>query len=210
MADNDARSDKAGRADRSSPAGAPDDLQQHELDWSILMARAQDGDAGAYLRLLEEIVPYLRRRAARILRDPRDIEDTVQDVLLTIHSIRQTYDSSRPFGPWLVAIADRRAFDRLRRQGRQRLHEVPLTDEHDAVSLEADPAHGSIDSQKLSGAIEALTPVQQRAIRLVKLKEMSLKEAASETGMSVASLKMATMRALKALRDALTDRSGER
>lgn len=67
-----------------------DQAKRHELDWTILMARAQDGDAAAYLRLLEEITPYLRSRTARYLRDPGDIEDTVQDILLTVHSVRQT------------------------------------------------------------------------------------------------------------------------
>lgn len=37
--------------------------QRHELDWPIFMARAQDGDADAYLRHLEEIVPYPRRQS---------------------------------------------------------------------------------------------------------------------------------------------------
>jgi len=48
-----------------------------ELDWSILMARAQDGDANAYRRLLESITPYLRAHAARCHRNPSDVEDAV-------------------------------------------------------------------------------------------------------------------------------------
>jgi RNA polymerase sigma-70 factor (ECF subfamily) len=79
------------------------------------MARAQSGDRQAYRRLLDEITPYLRSLAVKSHRDPRDIEDTVQDVLLSVHSIRHTYDPARPFGPWLVAIAHRRIVDRLRR-----------------------------------------------------------------------------------------------
>jgi RNA polymerase sigma factor (sigma-70 family) len=169
------------------------------------MARAQDGDAAAYLRLLEEITPYLRSRTARYLRDPGDIEDTVQDILLTLHLVRQTYDPSRPFGPWLVGIANRRAFDRLRREGRRRLHEVPLASEHDTVAA-ADPIDSSADRRHLEGAIGELPPAQQQAIRMLKLKEMSLKEPATASGMSIASLKVATHRALKNLRNMLLDR----
>ena len=33
---------------------------QSEGAWSVLMARAQDGDGAAYRRLLEEVTPYLR------------------------------------------------------------------------------------------------------------------------------------------------------
>jgi RNA polymerase sigma factor (sigma-70 family) len=183
-------------------------VERHELDWTILMARAQDGDAEAYLRLLQEITPYLRSRTARYHRDPRDIEDTVQDILLTLHSIRQTYDPTRPFGPWLVGIAKRRAFDRLRRQRRRRIHELPLTSDHETV-VGVDGVEGMPDRHRLESAIGELPPAQQQAIRMLKIKEMSLKEAATESGMSIASLKVATHRALKRLRDMLSD-PGER
>lgn len=61
------------------------------------------------------------------------------------------------------------------------------------------------DRHKLESAIGTLAPTQQQAIRLLKLKEMSLKEAAMVTGMSIASLKVATHRALKNLRKKLAD-----
>ncbi|MEI9924248.1 MAG: sigma-70 family RNA polymerase sigma factor [Bradyrhizobium sp.] len=189
----------------SQPEQDLERAKRYELDWTILMARAQDGDADAYLRLLQEITPYLRSRTARYHRDPRDVEDTVQDILLTLHSVRQTYDPSLPFGPWLVGIANRRAFDRLRRQHRQRAHELPLTNDHEAV-VGTENIEGVPDRHRLEGAIGDLPPAQQQAIRMLKLKEMSLKEAATESGMSVASLKVATHRALKSLRKMLMDR----
>jgi RNA polymerase sigma-70 factor (ECF subfamily) len=190
----------------SRPAGSDIRSTRHrDLDWTILMARAQDGDGAAYLRLLQEITPYLRSLAVRYHRDPRDVEDTVQDILLTIHSIRETYDPTRPFGPWLVGIANRRAFDRLRRQGRQRAHEFPLSSEHDAVAT-SDNIEEAANRIHLEGAISDLPPAQQQAINMLKLKEMSLKEAASESGMSITSLKVATHRALKSLRKILLDR----
>jgi RNA polymerase sigma-70 factor (ECF subfamily) len=178
-----------------------------DVDWSILMARAHEGDRAAYHRLLQEITPYLRSLAARWHRDPGDVEDSVQDVLLTIHSIRQTYDPARPFAPWLVAIAKRRFIDRLRRQGRTRDREIPLTAEHEtfcesAANLEEEP-----DERELEGMVNNLPPAQQSALRLLKLKELSLKEAAAVSGMSVTSLKVNAHRALKSLRKMLLDRS---
>jgi RNA polymerase sigma-70 factor (ECF subfamily) len=68
-----------------------------ERDWSQLMARAQDGDRAAYRTLLEDITPYLRALATRCFRDTGDIEDAVQDVLLTVHAVRHAYDPGRPF-----------------------------------------------------------------------------------------------------------------
>jgi RNA polymerase sigma-70 factor, ECF subfamily len=176
-----------------------------ERDWSGLMARAQDGDRGAYRALLEDITPYLRALATRCFRDTGDIEDAVQDVLLTIHAVRHAYDPSRPFGPWLVAIANRRIIDRLRRQIRARSREIELTAEHETFS--AHPANhlgeSSADEAVLHAAIEHLPPDQRQAIRLLKLKEMSLNEAAQASGKSVSALKVATHRAIKSLRKLL-------
>jgi len=178
-----------------------------DVDWSILMARAQEGDRTAYRRLLQEIAPYLRSLAARRHRDPNDVEDAVQDVLLTIHSIRQTYDPTRPFAPWLVAIANRRFIDRLRRQGRTRDREIPLTAEHETFCEPQANLEVSPDRQELEGAVNNLPPAQQQALRLLKLKELSLKEAATLSGMSITSLKVNAHRALKTLRKMLVDRS---
>lgn len=184
--------------------GRPDDT----VEWGTLMARAQDGDADAYLQLLAEITPYLRFRAARMLRDPRDAEEAVQDILLTLHAVRKTYDPARPFGPWLIAIASRRLIDRLRRAGRHWAHEVPLTLAHEAALAGPGPALEGLDRHILDRAIAALPPLQQQAIRLLKLEEMSLKEASSVTGVSVTSLKVATHRAIKRLRGLLSGGEG--
>jgi RNA polymerase sigma-70 factor (ECF subfamily) len=175
-----------------------------ELDWSILMARAQNGDAEAYKRLLASIAPYVRALAARHHRDPADIEDTVQDVLLTVHAVRNTYDPKRPFGPWLAAIARRRIIDRLRRQGRRRAREVPLESIHETGSAcEANLSEGVGLKHELSTAIERLPARQREAIELTKLREMSLAQASAASGVSTAALKVSVHRAIKTLRKLL-------
>ena len=191
-----------------SDSAAPAALR--EVDWSILMARAQSGDREAYRRLLDETTPYLRSLAMKSHRDPRDIEDTVQDVLLTVHAIRHTYDPARPFGPWLVAIAHRRIVDRLRRQGRTRQHETPLAPEHETlVATEANYSEESVDARTVRDAVERLPLAQREAIKLMKLQEMSLRQAATVSEMSIAALKVATHRGLKSLRKLLAGPSGE-
>jgi RNA polymerase sigma factor (sigma-70 family) len=100
-----------------------------------------------------------------------------------------------------VAIANRRIADRLRRHGRSAAREIPLTDEHETLS---DPGanyqESTSDARALQQAIERLPQGQREAIRLLKLREMSLNEAAAASGMSVAALKVATHRAMKSLR----------
>ncbi len=178
-----------------------------ESDWSTLMARAQNGDRDTYRRLLEEVTPYVRSLARKRLQASHDLEDVVQDVLLTVHSIRHTYDPNRPFGPWLVAIANRRIIDRLRRESRLRSLEVVLEVEHETFPApQANLYEAALDVRTLNAAVELLPTTQRQAIRLVKLRELSLKEAAIESGLSVASLKVASHRALKSLRRILKSR----
>jgi RNA polymerase sigma-70 factor, ECF subfamily len=181
-----------------------------EVDWAILMAHAQAGDREAYRRLLQEITPYLRALAAKAHRERSDIEDTVQDVLLTVHAIRHTYDPARPFGPWLVAIAHRRIVDRLRRQGRTRRHETPLEPEHETLAaVAANYPEASVDAAAVRDAVQRLPPGQREAIKLMKLQELSLAQAAAVSGMSMAALKVATHRGLKRLRRLLSGTGGD-
>jgi RNA polymerase sigma-70 factor (ECF subfamily) len=175
-----------------------------ELDWSILMARAQDGDANAYRRLLENITPYLRAHAARCHRNPSDVEDAVQDILLTLHAVRRTYDPARPFGPWLTAIARRRLIDRLRRQGRRRAFETEFEPTYETL---ADPPANLGDMtniHEIAAAIDRLPSRQREAVQLTKIEGLSLKEASAASGMSVAALKVATHRAIQRLRGFLS------
>lgn len=177
-------------------------------DWSTLMALAQDGDRQAYRTLLESITPYVRKLATRCFREPTDIDDVLQDVLLTVHMMRHAYDPKRPFGPWLAAIANRRIIDRLRRETRRKAREVTLTVGHETF---ADPATnhgpGAFDEAALAQAIDRLSPDQRQTITMLKLNEMSLKEAAAASGRSIAALKVATHRALKSLHRILKQQS---
>lgn len=181
----------------SGPARRPDGTP----DWSAMMARAQAGDRAAYRRLLEGITPYIRGLAMRQVRNHGDIEDIVQDVLLTIHAVRHTYDPARPFGPWLVAIARRRIIDSLRRRARTSARETPLDAEAETLpDLGANLQEMALDARALHDAVDGLPAGQREALRMLKLEEMSLKEAAAASGMSVGALKVATHRALKTLR----------
>ncbi len=172
-----------------------------------LMKAAQAGDARSYVRLLEEVTPRLRqivRRNRRFL-DAAEIEDLVQDVLLSLHAVRATYDPARPFWPWLLAIARNRLADGARRQMRRSAHELQVEDLPVTFSDEQENTgwgdYG--DPEALRQAINELPPRQREAIEMLKLREMSLKEAASASGMSIASLKVSVHRAMAALRNVL-------
>ncbi len=170
-------------------------------DWGALMARAQDGDRAAYRQLLEAVLPWLRRIAAARFRAPHDVEDTVQDILLTLHAIRHTYDPSRPFKPWLIAVARRRVADRLRSKMRHGARETYLNTEHETFAApETNLLEQESEAKRLREAIAQLPEGQRQAVTMLKLEEKSLAETAAATGLSVAALKVSSHRALRNLR----------
>lgn len=178
---------------------------EHRL--AALMRNAQAGDGVAYARLLEDIAPLLRNVIRRRLRflSIDDIEDLVQNVLLSVHMVRATYDPGRPFLPWLFAIMQNRIADGARRYARSSAHEVIV--EHWPVTFFDDEANRAEESYRdpeaLVQAIQKLPPGQRDAVEMLKLREMSLKEAAAVSGMSISALKVAVHRAVKTLRKAL-------
>jgi RNA polymerase sigma-70 factor (ECF subfamily) len=173
----------------------------------LLMRAAQAGDADAYRGLLTTLVPRLRKvvRARRTFLGSADVEDVVQDVLLSIHAVLATYDPARPFLPWVLAIVRNRLADAARRYARQQGREV-IVDDLDVTFADVSANttdESATDAEALAEAIQTLPAGQRQAIELLKLREMSLKEASAMTGTSVAALKVATHRAIVSLRRAL-------
>ena len=119
-----------------------------------------------------------------------------------MHEARASYDPARPFRPWLAGIARHRLIDRARAGRRRTAREVPLTHEHDRIAPEDTPASKGADPA-LSRAIRRLPATQRLAIERLKLGEHSLRAVSAETGLSVGTLKVATHRGLRRLRDLL-------
>lgn len=172
-----------------------------EASWSDLLAAAQAGDGDAYHRFLTQIIPFVRALARRRVSSHDSVEDIVQDVLLTVHRVRHTYEPGRPVQPWLAAITSRRSIDALRKSARTGAREV-----HDPGAYEtfADPAANTTETAEPARMLERLVgglPARQReALELTKLKEMSLSEASAASGQSLSSIKVNVHRAIKRLR----------
>jgi len=176
--------------------------------FAALMQAAQGGDADAYSQLLGEIAPLVRRfvRSHWRLLGAEDVEDLVQEILLSIHAVRASYDPARPFMPWLFAIVRNRIVDGARRHARHEGRQLHIDDWDVTFSKKSANSSTEVfpDVEALNQAIQALPVGQRNAIEMLKLKEMSLKEAAAASGMSTGSLKVATHRAMTALRKRLS------
>ena len=173
--------------------------------WSSLMAAAQAGDRLAYEQLLRDCIPHVKRVVRRTGVRPDLVDDVVQEVLITVHRARQTYDPTRSFANWLSAIAQRRAIDHLRHRGRQERREVSdeltyenFPDGSDTPELALDAENRSRD---VKGAVAALSPALREAVDLIAVQQRSLAEASAETGKTKVALKVNLHRALKTLRE---------
>ena len=154
-----------------------------DKEWSVWMAAAQKGDGARYRRLLDQIRPWLKRYFGARL-PPSMVDDAVQDTLVALHEKRNSYDPSRPFGPWLVAIARYKWIDRLR--ALRKSAALPISED---IAIED---HGAAvqSATTLEKLLAELKPAQADVIRLVKMHGFSVEEASAKTGQSVSLVKV--------------------
>jgi RNA polymerase sigma factor (sigma-70 family) len=192
---------------QAAPSLASKTIQAQDLALRSLMRSAQAGDPRAYAELLGTITPRLRRIVSNQRRflQAADVEDLVQEILLSLHAVRGTYDPERPFMPWLLAIAQHRLADAARRYHRHVARKNDFEDMSSTFSEDAPNTDTDFygDREGLKQAIERLPPRQRTAIQLLKLREMSLKEAAEASGSSTDALKVSVHRAMATLRHLL-------
>ena len=178
------------RADRRSSGSKK--RQGRSEAWGTLMAAAQGGKREAYEQLVRELDQWLRGYYARRL-SPTAADDARQEALLAVHLNRHTYSPSKPFGPWIAAIARYKWIDHIREASRYRMlslnDEIPAKDDGDAA----------INVVAVDHLLSRLKPAQARVIRLVKLHGASIEDASSATGQSTSLVKMNIYRGLKRL-----------
>lgn len=163
-----------------------------EATLARLMAMAQAGDRIAYATLLESCQRWLRRYFARRI-GPCQLDDLVQDTLLSLHRKRASYDPARPFLPWLAAIARYRWVDHLRKI--YRADETELDD-----SFAAEPDEPGISARiSLEALLKHLPRTQVTAIEMVKIEGLSVREASQASGQSESLIKVNIHRGIKRL-----------
>lgn len=172
------------------PASAKD------LDQSLrlLFEQALAGDEAAYSAFLEQVAALLRK----FLWRSQNVEDLVQDILLTVHRKRDLYRRGMPVIPWLRAIARHRLVDHLRAEARS-----PKTSnlddwlEHEFVS---EKLESSVDLELL---LANLSERQRQILVQAKVEELSHSEIGVKFGMSVSAVKVSVHRSLGVLRKSL-------
>lgn len=133
-----------------------------------------------------------------------DVEDLVQDVLLSAY--RKFDDLAEPakLQHYLIRAARNRAISLRRKAGRS----AELTEAHDRTLAAKGASPDQLaDAHLLYKAIDRLPRKQRDAVLLFEISGFSLKEIAESQGTSPASIKMRLQRGRTKLKKLLSDRS---
>jgi RNA polymerase sigma-70 factor (ECF subfamily) len=172
---------------------------EREHEFALLMAASQRGDRPAYDALLHGLrvvaTSFVRRRLGSV----DWAEDVAQDVLVSIHRARHTWNPERPFAPWFYAILRNRLIDALRARQRAASVDEVLEAETPFVWL-ASPEAAAIAGTDLAQALRQLTPAQRVVVERLKLDELSVRQVASELRLSEANVKVIAHRGYAAIR----------
>ena len=163
----------------------------------LLVTLVRAGNAGAGERLAARWQPRLLRTARRLLNDPEQAKDAVQEAWVGICRGWMSLDDPAKFPAWAFSILHRKCADRIRVVQKQRAHET------DAVA-DAPIRSGVESAISVSQAFSQLNPEMRAAAVLYFGEGLTLAEIATATGVPVGTAKSRIFHArqkLKAILD---------
>lgn len=163
-----------------------------------LFGRGMQGDQASYAQFLGQTALLCRRAVARRVREA-DLEDVVQEALISIHKARATYDGERPLLPWLLSIVNFRVNDYLRKHYR--------TAGRDAVDIDllsdslSDVTEGVGESESVERMLGSVPQRQQDILTMMHVEGFTAKEVGRKLNMNESAVKVAAHRAMKKIRE---------
>lgn len=167
-----------------------------------LMRSSLNGDGRAYAALLQQVSTMLRPYLAKRLQKA-DVEDVLQEILISIHKARHTYDGQRPFKPWAFAIARFRLNDHWRAHYGDELAGAAELEAAEYVAAQ-DVTESPLTYEDIKGEIARLPGKQAQILTLLHRDGYTSKEVAARMNMTETAVKVAAHRAYKILRQRLT------
>jgi RNA polymerase sigma-70 factor (ECF subfamily) len=177
---------------------------------SGLLGRIATQDLEALNEFYDQTARPLFAIACRMLGNPADAEEVLQDVFVQIWNKASQFDPllGHPF-QWVVALTRNRCIDRLRaRQRRLRIMvETPAEPElEQAVEIHhLDPALGENDLAAIQGVVNQLPPDQREAIEMAFFGGLTHQEIAASLKQPLGTVKARIRRGMLRLRDDLRD-----
>ncbi|MCA9321170.1 MAG: sigma-70 family RNA polymerase sigma factor [Planctomycetes bacterium] len=137
-----------------------------------------EGKLSAFSEICDRLRPELLRVAQRLVRDTEAAEDAVQEAFLKAIEKATSFDSERPFEPWILGILGLE----IRSARRRRRPSPPIEESIIPARPEFDPAEAQEIVSNLDSALREL-PDSSREVSLLCLREgLTPKEAARLLG----------------------------
>src|SRR5438067_928154 len=173
------------------------------------MERVRARDTTALRGLYDRHASVVYSLGLRILRDPAEAEDLVQDVFVQVWRRYEVFDAERgQFAGWLLSLARNRAIDRLRsRQARERsagAYELELDAEvRPAATDPNESAYAAELRRAVSTALGALPEQQRQALELAYFGGLRHSEIATQLEAPLGTVKARIRQGMIKLRESL-------
>jgi RNA polymerase sigma-70 factor (ECF subfamily) len=179
---------------------APDGTALVNANDELLLDRVRQGDQQAMTDLFDRYGSLVYSVALRVLKDPGQAEDVMQEVLFQVWENPKTFAATRgSLGAWLAVVARNRAIDVLRRRRpSDAVEDVVLVSR---TNLASEVERNSM-MEKVRTVLVSLPPDQQRSVELAFFEGLSHSEIAEKTGDPLGTVKTRIRSALMSVRRA--------
>lgn len=176
---------------------------------SSLIQRVGRGDQSAFSDLYDRIAPLVHGVVLRIVRDPSQTEEVVQEVFVELWRIAPRFDPEKgTVSSWVATIAHRRAVDRVRSEqsARNRVERESARVErpHDEVAESVVAVDQTqFERRRVRRALDRLTSMQREAVELAYFGGYTYREVAVLLGVPEGTIKTRIRDGMIRLRDEL-------
>ncbi len=175
------------------------------------VARAQRGDREAFAELYRQYLTPIYRFVFLRVKSREEAEDLTQSVFMKAWAaIREYRERGNPFSAWLYAIARNAVVDRWKKKKEVRLGAEEQDDLFARIPDDApnptERAESRERQERIRTAIQHLSEDQQELVILKFIDDLSNHEISAITGKSEDAIRQLQFRALKALRNILSDK----
>jgi RNA polymerase sigma-70 factor (ECF subfamily) len=190
------------RAGSERTAGPEEEPASRGLE-AVLIQVAR-GDHAAFGVIYDACAPAVLGSVRRVLRDPAQSEEVMQEVLLEVWRTAARFDPAAGSATaWIATLAHRRAVDRVRSEQRaadRELRAATATIDYDQV---AEAVETSLEQQRVRRCLAGLTDLQRESVTLAYYGGYSYREVAGLLGVAVGTVKTRMRDGLIRLRDCL-------
>ncbi|MFN3910543.1 RNA polymerase sigma factor [Hyphomonas sp.] len=158
------------------------------------------GREALFANLVEDCLPALRAYARGLCGNPHLADDCVQDACIRALSAFASFDTARPFRPWIFRILRNEWLQRLRRD--KRMTSMPHEDIRDLL-IDTHTPEDAAGGAALLAEISRLPPDMADAISLVLGLGFSYEEAAAACNVAPGTMKSRVSRARAVLMERL-------